>query len=356
MPRLLLRLLLTVVGTVVLPISAAAHEPAGVESAESFVESDDEEPDDEQPKLLPEALATPTGYPNLVTPTLGGTQLWGDELIYGAWRIQQHAVDGHYRLLGPRDLRYAWGTYEQCQAKLDELIAERQLEPTRGRVVIVLHGLMRSRDAMRPLVKYLRKQSDYTVVDFCYPTTRKSVAEHAATLARVIDGMPEATELNFVGHSLGSIVVRHYLADLHDPASGRGPDPRIRRFVMLAPPNQGALLAQAAVVNVAFRTIGGKPARQISREWDRLNLELATPSCEFGVIAGGTRSGNGWNPLLPGDDDGLVRVDETRLDGAADFIVVPASHTFIMSNKQTLECTLRFLREGRFLAREANQP
>lgn len=311
-----------------------------------------EEPDLDLLDLIPDKLAKPTGYPNVATPTLGGTQLWGDELIYGDWRIQQHAVDGHFRLLGPRDMRYAWGTFEQCHAKLEALIVQRKLEPTRGRVVIVLHGLMRSRDAMRPLVKYLRRESDYTVVDFAYPTTRKTVAEHAATLARVIDGMPEVTEINFVGHSLGNIVVRHYLADINDPQRGVERERRIKRFVMLAPPNQGALLAETAVVNVAFRSIGGKPATQIAREWDRLNQELATPACEFGVIAGGTRSGNGWNPLLPGDDDGLVRVDETRLDGAADFMVVRASHTFIMSHAQTLECTLRFLREGRFTARE----
>lgn len=348
--------------TMVVPLALEANEleAAVADDSASRKESDGTRSAEGEdgfalPDLLPDAILRAKELPNVVTPTLGGTQLWGDELIYGEWRIQRHAVDGHYRLLGPRDLRYAWGTWEQCHTKLDALIAEHGIEPAKGRVVIVLHGLMRSRDAMRPLVKYLRKNSDYTVVDFSYPTTRKSVAEHAETLARVIDGMPEATEINFVGHSLGNIVVRHYLADMTDPTNGRGPDPRVKRFVMLAPPNQGALLAETAVVNVAFRTIGGKPAAQISREWDRLNLELATPSCEFGVIAGGTRSGKGWNPLLPGDDDGLVRVDETRLDGAADFIVVPASHTFIMSNAQTLDCTLRFLREGRFLARDSQQ-
>lgn len=337
--------------SVCIPLARSAEPPeSDVVPTNERRELVDTENEFDLPDLLPDALAKPTGYPNVVMPTLGGTQLWGDELIYGDWRIQQNAVDDHYRLLGPRDMRYAWGTFEQCRTKLDELIVEREIEPTQGRVVIVLHGLMRSRDAMRPLVRYLRENSDFTVVDFSYPTTRKTVAEHAAALARVIDGMPQATELNFVGHSLGNIVVRHYLADLADPQLGRQADPRIKRFVMLAPPNQGALFAETAVVNVAFRQIGGKPAEQIAREWDRLNLELATPSCEFGVIAGGTRSGKGWNPILPGDNDGLVRVDETRLDGAADFIVVPASHTFIMSRPQTLECTLRFLREGRFTA------
>ena len=35
-------------------------------------------------------------------PTLGGGFVWSDEVIYDDWRIQKHAVIGHYRLIDPQ--------------------------------------------------------------------------------------------------------------------------------------------------------------------------------------------------------------------------------------------------------------
>ena len=65
-----------------------------------------------------ELLEGPTGRINAVTPTLGGKQFWGDELFFHRWRIQRNSLDGHCRLLDERNCRRAWGTFEQCQAKL----------------------------------------------------------------------------------------------------------------------------------------------------------------------------------------------------------------------------------------------
>ena len=42
--------------------------------------------------------------------------------------------------------------------------------------------------------------------------------------------------------------------------------------------------------------------------------------------SGGLGNNVGMNPLLPGDDDGLVTVQSTRLAGAADFLVLPVVH------------------------------
>ena len=83
---------------------------------------------------------------------------------------------------------------------------------------------------------------------------------------------------------------------------------------------------------------------------------LAIPQCEFGIIAGGRGDERGFNPLLTGDDDGVVTVSSTRLAGAADFLVLPVSHTFLMRNRQVLDCTLRFLEHGFFLSADKRQP
>ena len=49
-----------------------------------------------------------------------------------------------------------------------------------------------------------------------------------------------------------------------------------------------------------------------------------------------------------GPDDGAVSVERAKLDGAADFIVIDATHTFIMQNDTAIRQTLHFLRNGRF--------
>ena len=83
---------------------------------------------------------------------------------------------------------------------------------------------------------------------------------------------------------------------------------------------------------------------------------LATPTCEFAIIAGGKGDNQGWKTTLPGDDDGTVSVATTRLAGARDFIVVPRGHTFIMNAPEVKEYTVRFIEKGHFISAEKRRP
>lgn len=94
---------------------------------------------------------------------------------------------------------------------------------------------------------------------------------------------------------------------------------------------------------------------ELGAAWDELRPRLGTPQT-FGVIAGSTNGGVGMNPLIPGDDDLVVGVEETRLDGADDFLVVPSVHTTIMNNEAVIAAVRRFLRHGRFQASPSTQP
>ncbi|HEY2841904.1 MAG TPA: hypothetical protein VGJ26_22285, partial [Pirellulales bacterium] len=258
--------------------------------------------------------------PNVVAPTLGGNQLWEDEVYFGRWRIQRNVLTLHRRLLDPHDVRHASGSLEVCQRRLEELKKERSLQPTRGKVVVMLHGLMGSRLMMVPLAKYLERNGDYTVISLTYASTRAAVSEHAQALGGLVASLDQATEINFVAHSLGNLVVRHYMADCQ--AGGDELDPRINRFVMIGPPNHGARMAVLLGGNPIFDTTLGMSAQQLGRRWDELAPHLATPPCEFGIIAGGKGNRSGLSPLLEGDDDGTVRVAEARLAGASDFTIV----------------------------------
>lgn len=289
-------------------------------------------------------------------PTMGGIQFWGDETFFHDWRIQRNVLTGHYRLLDGHNLRHASGTFEQCRAKLDEIKAARSMPPMQGKAVIVLHGLADTRLSTALLCNHLKRKGGYTVFNVAYPSTRQSIADHARALAKIIQNLDGIEEINFVGHSMGNIVVRHYLADQTDAATGRRPDPRIRRFVMLGPPNHGSSLAVRFGDDTLFATVLGKPGEELGRQWTWLESELAAPQCEFGIIAGGLGNENGFNPLIPGDDDGVVAAASTRLPGAADFVMVPVLHPLLPAESRVMDYTLSFLQNGYFVSEERREP
>ena len=235
-----------------------------------------------------------------------------------------------------------------------------------GKAVVVLHGLVRSRSSMDALCRFLREQGGYQVFNVGYPSTRDDIAEHARSLRHIIENLDGIEEINFVAHSMGNIVVRHYLGDLarQEPwkqsanaaAADRRAVARFHRFVMLAPPNQGALLAEMFADNVLFKQIMGESGQQLGRDWPELEKRLATPSFEFGIIAGGKGNQKGYNPLLPGDNDGTISVETTKLAGARDFAVLPVLHSFIMDNAQVQEYVLRFLQHGYFVSEHQRHP
>ena len=304
-----------------------------------------------------ENVEKPFSGVNMRTPTLGGTQFWGDELVLREWRIQRHAFTGHFRLLDERNNRRAWGSWEACQAKLEQIQRDEGIEPIKGKVVVLLHGLARSRAFMRHFARHLHDEGGYEIVNVEYPSTRADLSSHAQSLARVISHVEGAEEINFVAHSLGNLVVRHYLYNEAAAAktAGRPLDPRIKRFVMLGPPNHGAAMARlfesAPLYDVVLRGVGKELAG-----FDELDAKLGTPPCEFAILAGGKGDDSGWNPLVAGDDDLLVKVEEARLAGARDFRLLKVWHARLGSDPQALALSLKFLQQGCFTTDAERQP
>ena len=287
---------------------------------------------------------------NIRIKTLGGKQFWTDYLVQHPWRIQRHVVSNHYRLLNDDNYRHAWGTFVQCKKSLEEINKQEKLSPLKGTVVLLLHGLGRTRGSMEELRKHLDKQPGFTAISLSYASTRASLEQHARALANVIKNIPQETEIYVVGHSMGNLEVRYYLSRAENA------DPRIKRIVMLAPPNQGAALATLFKDNHVFQIFWGTSGEEIAVDWDKLARKLATPECEFGIIAGGNIKSFFNNPLIKGEDDLVLRVEETRLAGARDFVIVPSYHGRIMNNSQTKSYTSRFLQKGYFVSESRRQP
>ena len=104
-----------------------------------------------------------------------------------------------------------------------------------------------------------------------------------------------------------------------------------------------------------FQAISGKSGVQLGNGWKQLESQLATPRFQFAIIAGGSNDQVRLNnPLLDGQGDLTVSVEETRLPGAHDTAVRPFSHTFIMQQPEAMEMTLRFFEDG-YLVSEAQR-
>ena len=172
----------------------------------------------------------------------------------------------------------------------------------------------------------------------------------------MIDGLDGCDEIDFVCHSLGNLVVRRYLGEGNQPEPKWRPDPRIKRMVMLGPPNNGAQLAELFKNNELLGLVAGPSGKQLARDWPATQKLLATPTFPFGIVAGGRGDNQGANPLLKGDDDLIVTVEETRLSGACDFRLVNCLHGRLMDDPAVRQCTLHFLQHDCFTAENERQP
>lgn len=281
--------------------------------------------------------------------TLGGPQLWTDEFVFRSWRIQKSALTGEYRLLDGDERRLATGTYDECLAKFETLRQSLAIDPITGRVILLVHGLTGQRQDVSGLGSFLRDHCSATVLLFGYASTRGSLDDHAAALAKVIDRLgPDVERLDLVGYSMGNLVIRRYLHD-HD-------EPRLKRLVMIAPPNHGAKLAADWGDHPLFLTVVGAAAHQMGAGWETTAKQLARPNCEFGIIAGCRGTPEGFSAKLAGDDDILLSVSTTRLAGATDFTQIEGIHHLLPRQQICRERVLRFLQQGYFVSADERAP
>lgn len=305
----------------------------------------------QQPSAGPGAKPVGISMPPL--PTLGGQVLWADQIVYLDWRIQRNTFTGYCRLLDGDDRCYEIGSLEACQAALERLKQQLKLPPMQGQVVLLLHGLGSVRLVAADMAQRLHKEGGYKTICLSYPSQFEDVGSHARSLASVIEHLDGVAEIYLVAHSMGNLVIRHYLADA--AAAGKS-DPRIRRIVMIAPPNNGADLLAKYGDNPVIRLTHGVSGQQLGRQWAQLAPHLAIPQCEFGIIAGGRGAGTGMLAALDGDNDGLITVASTRLPGASDFVVVPAAHVAQFYSEDIQRYTLSFLEHGYFISDSRRQP
>jgi pimeloyl-ACP methyl ester carboxylesterase len=205
----------------------------------------------------------------------------------------------------------------------------------RPRIVFV-HGLWMTGFELW-LLRHRVERMGFRSTRFYYQSAVKPIWHNAAKLADYVKALgPEP--VHFVAHSLGGLVILRMLRDHPEIEAGK--------VVLIGSPVRGS--GVAARMNKRFwsRWMVWRAADEALVPEDPQHWTLRHP---VGVIAGTQSVGIGhWFGGLEGANDGTVSAEETKLEGAADYIELPLNHSTLLLSKRVARQVAHFLRDGRF--------
>jgi pimeloyl-ACP methyl ester carboxylesterase len=202
--------------------------------------------------------------------------------------------------------------------------------------VVVVHGLWMPASATWLLARRLR-DAEHATYRYGYHSVAADLGTNVELLAAYLARVP-GDRLDLVGHSLGGVVILKLLEQglaLERPG----------RVVCLGSPLLGSRAAAVLERTRWGRRLLGRSMREhladALRPWEGAR--------ELGIIAGDRPIGFGrWLTPLGPAHDGTVAVDETRLVGAADHLVLPVTHMMLLYSARVAAEVRHFLACGRF--------
>jgi pimeloyl-ACP methyl ester carboxylesterase len=208
--------------------------------------------------------------------------------------------------------------------------------------VVLLHGIGCSSRSLGKLQRALQ-QAGFATLNLDYPSRRKPLDLLAGHIHPAVADFAErnTAPIHFVGHSMGGLLVRVYVAK-YRPL-------RLGRVVMLGTPNAGSEVADLLRGLSLYRSFFGPAGLQLTTDLDDMLKSLPALDYAVGIVAGNRSIDPISSTLvLPRPNDGRVSVASSKLDGMADHITIKAFHAGLPRHPVAISQTIAFLREGRF--------
>jgi pimeloyl-ACP methyl ester carboxylesterase len=201
----------------------------------------------------------------------------------------------------------------------EDVVGGNQVESKKSAAVILVHGLWMTGTEMRVLGGRL-EESGFRVRYFRYHSWRGGLAQATDALREFI-AATEGERLHLLGHSLGGVVIAKMLEEA--PLSRPG------RVAMLGSPMGGSASARI----MSRRRIGRWLVGGVIREGIVEHAPKWPGGMELLVVAGDIPLGSGLLLGLRKPHDGVIRVEETRVDGAR-MVTVRASHVGLLLSRK----------------------
>jgi len=204
------------------------------------------------------------------------------------------------------------------------------VESKKSEPVVLVHGLWMTGTEMRVLGGRL-EESGFRVRYFRYRSWRGGLAQAADALREFVEAT-EGERVHLVGHSLGGVVIAKML---------EAPPSRTGRVAMLGSPMGGS----AAARKLSRRRLGRWIVGGVIREGIVEHTPTWPGGRELLVVAGDVPLGSGLLLGLPKPHDGVIRVEETRVEGART-VTVRASHVGLLLSRKVAALLSDHFRTG----------
>jgi len=226
-----------------------------------------------------------------------------------------------------------------------ELYAKEDIKPTANNssdYVILIHGVTRHKFSMLEY-KTIFDRLGYQAHIVDYQGDKYPISKIYNIVNKKITNIikDKNKKVNFVGASLGGILARMVLE--------YNPPLNIGRVVQISPPNKGSEFADNLIGSSHSEELFGPAIYQLgSGENGIHNLLSPIKGYELGVIAGDNKIDDSWIHDISGDNDGVISIENTKVEGMKEHYIIHDNHKKIANNKETISKTVKFITEGTF--------
>ncbi len=214
-----------------------------------------------------------------------------------------------------------------------------QKETTKNDIVVLLHGLGKSKSSMWLLQSRL-ENAGFLVRAIGYHSLDRGPEQILLDVTKQINNIHVDSNqtVHFVGHSLGGLLIRAYLDSVKVHSLGR--------VVLIGSPSKGTPFVDH-FRDEWWMKLAGPTANALGTDEKSFPRKLHTPYYPIGIIAGVSNIISN-EQFIPGEDDGVVPVESTKIEGMTDFIKIETSHSMMNYNETVAEQTIEFLKHGKF--------